>query len=430
MGFVSRKKLVFKAALFALIWAVLSYVFHFHVSRNVNFLQRSDQILKIADLAYYLEIVRAFWFRGLGQIYRLDVQQQILSAATGAPVAASMPLNVFPTALILWLPFAAALQHSMALAFSFWNGFSLTVMIAAFLRLFENLARNGRSKMLLLPVFFAFLSDAAAACLIIGQTSIFLGAVLMLLFMQCSEKRDRGKSTQSVMEVLLLLALSIKPQYFALGLAIALICRRFTVLIMALGGAGIITLLVSPPLGLDWPAHYLNTLQLYSSGNILPAYRDSFAPELMNIFRYSFETVVGAGLATLISLLFLVIGYPTIILASMTRSFQRRSAGVWCSMPKSVLMLLAIYLLFSPHSGYYEEVLIVSFFGIAAFSAGQPVGWAWILLWSVVSCVLVNRLLISPVVAPMWCYWLLKGFLLLSVVAVMKPAPELNSAAD
>ena len=116
--------------------------FHYFISEKMEFVTYSNGYLAIQDYAYHIIITKAFWFDGFGDIYKLNFQQQALSAYIGSQIYTVMPLGITPIALVVWLPFAYAARFSMAFSYTLWITFSLGILITAFRNILQNFHRN------------------------------------------------------------------------------------------------------------------------------------------------------------------------------------------------------------------------------------------------------------------------------------------------
>ena len=359
----------------ALIFLVTTLAYYKAAAANPLLVMGEDPsgVIRIADIAYYFAITTSFWFSEQTEVYSLDVQMEILKGLLGPRVSSSMPLNTMPPALFFWAPFAYVFKNSPALAVGLWLGFSLSFFLLAAFFCGSRLIKSSRWKEALL--FFAaaavaLVSDSSGVSAVLGQTSFLAAAALMFLFILCSEK---SKASRGAALICLAALLSIKPQYFALGLGVLFAYGNLYAVIGALFFFALVSLLLSPRLGFSWPLEYLETLRLYSGAAVKADYSPAFAPQYMNIFRYAFEDFLGHQLATNISWFVLFLAFLLAFCRGMSIYLKRESAFLPTSAVASIL-LLAAYILFSPHSGLYEEVLLLSFFGIALFQSERAPG--------------------------------------------------------
>ena len=135
-----------------LIGFIVVYLFHQFISKQIEFVIYDNGYLKIQDYAYHIIITKAFWFNGFGNIYDLTFQQEALSSYVGSHINTVMPLGITPLALFIWFPFAYVACFNMALSYTLWTFFSITILLAGL----WNLSRHALelNKIDLLPAVF------------------------------------------------------------------------------------------------------------------------------------------------------------------------------------------------------------------------------------------------------------------------------------
>ena len=396
---------------------LLALCFHHFVSKKIEFVAYSNGNLKIQDYAYHIIIVKAFWFDGFGDIYRLSYQQQALSAYIGSQIYTVMPLGITPIALIVWLPFAYVARFSMALSYTLWITFSLGILITAFWNIVQNFYPN--KNLPILPIALAFVTVFSATtfrALQLGQTSV-LAAGLLIYLIYFVQKTAKGLKAGSWLPILLIIfLLGMKPTYIALGLGLLMIYGLWREAIYSLVIVFVLLIGITPLLTIKWVPSYLNLLHIYSLGKFPEFYAWAIVPETMNIFRSAFRSFIGDNIAGMISN---AVSYSVYIgVVGMSILFKIKNDSInklyftGISRDQLFVLLIASYLLFAPYAGAYEDVLFLPVFSTVLIVDNTPA------LTNYKSLVLIFALLIIllqsyfPLDKPLWLFWILKALII------------------
>ena len=382
--------------------AGIGFIKLFHQLISVHHpIVETGSVVRIIDGVYYLAITDAFWTGDSHRMYDLKTQIDVVRKLTNAPVKTAMPLNPLPTLFAVQLPFTAYASGDMRLAYSAWMGLSLYILICAILWFsFKANPMQDRAFLLgMISILIGLYSYSTLVGVILGQTSVLHTACLLLMI----TPSERESSTAvGIKDATCIFVLSIKPQFFLLGLALCFINRRFKGLLYGIGLTGVVILCITPLLGYDWPLQYLKTLKFYQGAKIDPAYQGVFWPELMNIFAPAFSDWIGSSAAMLLTWLFMGAGCVLALVLSRIDPETKRY-----QVPATVL-LLSSYLLFSPHSGFYEEILWIA---VAAAVVSIATIRTRTILQITAACgaaLLVNRLLFDDILYDPKLWWFIK----------------------
>ena len=406
-----------KRLIICLITVLLALCFHHFISNKIEFVAYSNGNLKIQDYAYHIIIVKAFWFDGFGDVYKLSFQQQTLSAYIGSQVYTVMPLGITPIALIAWLPFAYVARFGIALSYTLWITFSLGILITAFWNIVQNFYPN--KNIPILPIALSFVTIFSATtfrALQLGQTSI-LAAGLLIHLIYFVQKTAKGLKAGSWLPILLIIfLLGMKPTYIALGLGLLMIYGMWREAIYSVVTVFFLFIGITPFLTIKWVPSYLNLLHIYSLGKFPEFYAWAIVPETMNIFRSAFRNFIGDNIAGLISSAVSYSVYIGVMGLSILRKLKGNSTDKLypINLPKNQLFVLIVasYLLFAPYAGAYEDVLFLPVFFTVLLTGNTPD------LTNYKSLVLIFSLFVIllhsyfPPNKPLWLFWILKAMVL------------------
>ncbi len=342
-----------KRALLVAAWLASLVVFQLSFGHSVRQIYVEDGDLHLGDFACYQQVAREFWFEGHPRVYRLEDQLRVLARMYGAPVEQTMPIGAWPTFLFVLLPFSAIGIASAELAYGAWMGSALFMLGWMLARVRMVMLLRGPALFLLLVVVLA--SDAFLRAVLLGQTSVGACALILWLY-----DRIRVDPTERPVHVraaaLALLLLSFKPPYLVIAAAILLSFRRWRSLAASLALVGVVTAALSLRLGVVWLSDYLVMMGNFSGATVIPEYRSAIATATMNVFRYSFQDMLGSHVARIASLAFLCASglawLGTFLFSLRHRTDERYSHALACA-------VLVIMLSLAPYSGAYEDLLMV-----------------------------------------------------------------------
>jgi hypothetical protein len=353
-----------KRLIICLITVLLALCFHHFISKKIEFVAYSNGNLRIQDYAYHIIIVKAFWFDGFGDIYKLSFQQQALSVHVGAQIYTVMPLGITPIALVVWFPFAYVARFSMALSYTLWITFSLGILITAFRNILQNFYQN--KNLPILPITLSLVtlfSVATFRALLLGQTSVLAAGLLIYLIYFVQKTANSSNFGDLLIILLIIFILGIKPTYIALGLGLLIIYGMWREAIYYLVIVFVLLIGITPLLTLEWVSSYLNLLRMYSHGKFPEFYSWAIVPETMNIFRSAFRSFIGDNIAGMISN---TVSYSVYIgVVGMSILFKIKNDSInklyftGISRDQLFVVLVGSYLLFAPYAGAYEDVLFL-----------------------------------------------------------------------
>lgn len=372
---------------------------------------RGDHV-NLPDGAYYMILAREFWFGERRDLYRPDTQMAVLSDQFGRPIERSMPANVLPAAFLVMLPFATI--RNLDLAYCAWIGGSLASLACALALLWRAAGRGA-------PLAWAGLAVTLVSCAmgesILGaQTTILHLACLVFLLAHARGPRPADVASTSLAAGALF-ALAMKPQYLALGIGLLLIERRWREVVFGAVLILAITHLIGSRMGEHWLQDYVATLRLYRGQGIGEVYRGAFAPAEMNIFAKAFSCALGERAAAAVSWMAMAAGVGLSVIWGASRPRAPGAPAPPDSARAAHQTMMAAYLLFSPHSGPYEE-LMTAFLVAAAIAAppGHPVPRRALLAHSLGLAMVVNRPALPMLPLHPIGWWLLKALVLTSFV--------------
>jgi len=410
-------KLYKKRSVLCFASVLLIFCFHRFVSQKISFIRFSTDSIVITDYTYYIIMVKAFWFQGLGNIYELSFQNHALSMHVGSQIHVAMPLGSTPIGLVLWLPFAYVARCSMPLSYTLWSSFSIGVLLVSL----WNVSRYAfqLKKLDLLPITLVLVTLFSLNTLFsiyLGQTSVLAAGVLINLFYIVHKTVNESQSGNWLLILLLIFILGIKPTYIALGLGLLIIYGMWKEMLYSAILIIVVLIGITPLLTVEWVPSYLNHLRMFSQGNIPDVYAGAVTLETTNIFRSAFRLIFSDSFVSLISN---VIYYSVYISVIGLFSFVKiRGKSIDQLGPLKItkeqffVLLVTSYLLFVPFAGAYEDVLLLTVFVTVLIVGNTPP------LNSYKSFVLVFFLFIIllhnifPLNKPLWLFWILKAVIL------------------
>jgi len=406
-----------KRLIVCFVGVLLTLCFHYFISEQMEFVTYSNGNLRIQDYAYHIIIVKAFWFDGFGDIYKLSFQQQTLSAYIGSQIFTVMPLGITPIALVVWLPFAYAARFSMAFSYTLWITFSLGILITAFRNILQNFYRN--KNLPILPITLSLVTLFSAAtfrALQLGQTSVLAAGLLIHLIYFVHKTAKQSESNNFLIISFLIFMLGMKPTHIALGMGLLMIYGMWREAIYSVAIVFVLLIGITPFLTIEWVPSYLNLLHIYSLGKFPEFYAWSIVPETMNIFRSAFRSFIGDNIAGMISNIVSYSVYIGVVGMSILFKIKNNSINklyfISISRDQLFVVLVGSYLLFAPYAGAYEDVLFLPVFLTVLIVGNTPS------LTNYKSQVLIFALLIIllqsyfPLDKPLWLFWILKALII------------------
>lgn len=392
------------------------------VGKNAPFVVRQGETIRFTDGAVYFAAARSFWASTTADFYSVESQLRISRELTGSNTDSIMPVNALPTILVVLGPLIAITDGDLPLAQALWMGSSLALLLVAAgrccvgLRLFD----SRRVYPYLLVPLVAIFSYSTKTAVVLGQTTILTSACFLFLIASgLSRREDRMALLQDTLWVFLL---SIKPQYFALGWALALFLGRARAAWLGMGLALITWAVLTPKLGFEWVHNYRTTLSLFQGSGATSAFSQGFWLDRMNIFVTAFSESLGQKTAFRVTWTMLALTYAG-ALAAAWRWRGSAPARHCCA-----ISMLVAYSLFAPHSGFYEEIIWAPILFLTVANARREAGRRPALLIAVFLAALVlNRAALDPNSSAPIVWWFVK--LLAGAFAICAAIPSLSAAA-
>ena len=403
--YITTRSLVLHLYLFSLLWVI----FYFAVSKHLSLYGMVNGTLNLTDFAHYMKMGEGFLFEGIN-IYSAEGRNAVFQALSHAPVESSLSVSVPPPGFIVWAPIVALARWNINIAHATFVSLSLYLLGLGLFSVFSRVGLfNVRGAILLAATVGTFVSWTGFSCLLIGQTAIAMCGLLILVGVQGS----RGEWHLPTLLAAFLYS-CIKPHYFVILLflvAVLGIPRR--ILFKSLLAPLLVT---SVALGTSFntvPAYLENVSKFVTPlDSQMNAFRSSYAPKELSIFRSSALTYLGDNGARHLSLSFFALfSAASLWWAAHARGRSYSNAiAAWGA-------FLFTYLLFAPYVGEYENILILSFIAIAlgSWSAEKQDALAVLLgLGAVMSHTKFSTL------DSLWVFWTIKFLFLLYLCAATR----------
>ena len=405
-------------------WIIVCFIsillicsFHCIISKKIEFVAYSNGNLRIQDYAYHIIIVKSFWLDSFGNIYKPYFQQQALSAYVGSPIYTVMPLGITPIALVVWLPFAYISRFSMALSYTLWIAFSVSVLLIALWNIGRCVFQ--RENQAILPITLSLVTVLSATTLfaiILGQTSLLAAGLFIHLIYLLYKRDDQWPRNNLMILLISIFVLGMKPTYIAMGLGLLIIYglwgKTFYSIIIVLA----FLLGITPLLTLEWVPSYLNLLEMYSHGNFPDFYAWAIVPETMNIFRSAFRNIIGDNLTGLISTIVTCCIYISVVGSSIFTRIRSKSTDhyspIRITKEQLFIMLVASYLLFAPYAGAYEDLMLLPVFILVLLGGNTPplTNYKSLAIVFFLFPILFHN--IFSLDKPLWLFWILKTLII------------------
>lgn len=412
-------------------FAVLFLFFNSYIRNpdNVRIIDFRDGYVVITDIAYHFVLGKALWIDGLSTIYRFETQIWILSEFFNRNFNFAMPVGVTPMAFLLWLPFIVLyFLTDLTVGIAAWTACSLLTFMYATLSLLQlSFPRSRRSRFFLLfLVLITCCSFTAVSALLLGQTSVIATGALMLLCHELLLQESRGRGPRPIPLLIYFMILALKPPYFLLATALLLIFSPWTTFLLLCGSLGLILAALTLQFGLAWPLDYMRSLALYSGGEIPAQYAQSVNFSMMTTFRSAFRDALGDNVAATIGTT-LWLGSTLVICAYLALTHHTRPLRKKLDLLALMPLLIAMYLLFAPYVGAYEDLFLVCavlFSGVIGVEVLRADIKSLLIYISVI--VLFNHNILFEE-KEMWALWLLKlailGYITFCSIAQVRDDP-------
>ncbi len=412
--------------------AIVSLLFYIHFVISINaveFTAFHDGVFRITDFIYHMSIVEGFWSGEIRSIYQPDAQRAVMTHLAGSNIEDVMPVGLTPTILVIWLPLSFVARVSMQLANTIWLAASLAVVLFSWWRAGAVLSKHRRE---LLPTFLAavgvfFLSFTMLAGVFLAQTSLIAAGVLTLLALELVSAVDSGRPLHRVTVYALVFLLSIKTTYFFIAVLLLFVFGFWREALVSVLLVVLTAIALALWFGLDLITAFLEQLALYSSEKLPQNYASSIALETTNTLRSAYAQILGTRLLLVLSQFILAIGCGAVAFvrfgkrcfpSGLLRPVNR------VTVPQLAVAVLAMFLLFLPYLGAYEELLLVVAF-VITFAAGKSRFFApgkMVLVLLGLAVILNHNFL--PADKPLWLVWLIKAAILCYLaVATVQPQP-------
>ncbi|MFQ5578286.1 MAG: hypothetical protein ACE5G8_14995 [Anaerolineae bacterium] len=410
--------------------ALAAAAVYLHVTltrRVVNFAPSLNGRFEITDFLYHLLVVKAFWQGDIPSIYRLDAQRAVMSQLFHSDIRSVMPVGVTPTTLLLWLPLVFLASASLSWANTGWLSLSVGALGLAWWKL-GTFARSHRKEMLrpalLFPALFLF-SFPMFSALALGQTSILACGLLILLLLEVTAARRAERSLRRWLVYGLVFVLSLKLPYLliAVGLLFVFGYRRESVVSGLIVGG--VVLLVGALFGPQLLTDYAGQLSVYSQVTIAEYYAPSIVLFTTNTFRSAFTPVIGPAAALVISQVVFVAGGAIILAISLAQRVFPARLPKWAARAgehQLAIGLFAVFLLFMPYMGGYEDLLLALPPAIVIVAPRGRIWPPWKEAFLLAGLPLALNHNFFPSDKPLWLFWLVKGGVLW-LMAGMASAP-------
>ncbi len=363
---------IIKRLLLFLFVSLLAVFFHHTITPRMGFIHLSHDTFGLQDYAYHIILTEHLLVKRQVNIYDPDTQMKVLSSYMNSAINVAMPVGATPVAFFLWIPFAIISHYQLSLSYTVWMMVSFLILAVSLWKIFRWQFSSGEPQYApLLFIFLSFFSVVGFVTIILGQTSILAAGLISLLIYYLHNNRTSDDYKQRVLISVLAVFVALKPNYMIIGFGLLLIYKKGWEFILALGILLLLLLAMTPLLTIDWPGSYLKSVQMYLSGNFPAFYGWSVASETMSTFAGTFGSTFGRRNANCISLFILVLSWLWIAWSILRFSVPGLS-GFTLNQLQCLILLIAGCLLFSTHSGAYEDLLLTPVFVAVGLSGRAP----------------------------------------------------------
>lgn len=313
-------------------------------------------------------IFGAFWSGEIESPYTLSDQMRVLESLAGKPIGGAMPIGHTPLSLPLTLPFALLGRESLGAASIAWTLISLVCLWSVLRPLFAE-AGIGGITLGRAAVCLALISEAALNAVELGQTSILAAAALLILAAE--------QPWRTWQRLLALMTLLLKLPYLICGLGVLIVMRRWRDLASLAIISAVLATVISLRIGVEGWRAYLASLAVYT-GDVPAHYAGSIVFETMTTFRSAFRGAIGDGAARGIASVVYGVASVTLIACGAFANDLRFKR-------LAIVLLIGIYLCFSPYAGRYEDMLALVPLAMLTTGAGRRFREGGIALLTVVA---------------------------------------------
>ena len=354
----------------------LTIVIHKYVTVPTENILIIDGKYKVRDFDYYMIIIKSYFDGDINTIYDKKSQIIALNNFFGLETDVAMPLGISPTALFIWLPFALIFELNRSLSYTVWVSFSILAFTIALTKSFRYALYKNKMMIpwLLIRLLLFIFSITMIACVILGQTTLMACAFLMFLIIEIFKAKDEKRFLRPWVVYPIVFFLSIKLPYIILGIGMLIVFgymfESFISILVIAATFVLIGIWRGIPLYQDW----FQQLAVFSS-SIFPDHYpiESILDTIIN-FRSAFSIFFGSDITIAVSKSFIIIGVILIFFISFVRSMYPLSLQKITSKttPQQITVLLfAIFLLFMPYFGAYEDLLMIVLYIISALSIAR-----------------------------------------------------------
>ncbi len=187
----------------------------------------------------------------------------------------------------------------------------------------------------------------------LGQSSIFAAGLLLLLFYYATQS---ATITRDLVMGFGILLLGIKFPYLLCGAAILIFARRFKALMLGLTFLLVAMTFVSARWGIGILWEHLAALRAYSGAAFEGPYKfwslDFIDCTFIRVFAPFLGIRLAQGLASALSALLIWVCLASLRAFGVEVNSHARAL-------RGLIYIMAVYLLFSPYIGHFEEFLVI-----------------------------------------------------------------------
>ena len=379
-------KKIFRVSGVLLIMVLTAWFFYYSITSKIGFVYLTKDDFAIQDYAYHIILTEQLLVNRQADIYAPAFQFKALSSYLNTPVSIAMPVGATPVSFFVWIPFGVLAHYNLSFSYTLWVVVSISVLILSLWKIFRQSSYppfppRARPIVPLVFIVLTILIVSGPVAALLGQTSILAAGLISLLLYYIHAGRDNGFDNNRMIITALVCLSALKPTYLLISVGILLIYQRKREFFAASAVLAVFLAAVTPFLTIHWVASYITNITMYFSGNFPDFYAWSVVPEAMNTFAGVWGDVLGRKNANGLSMILLIMCWIWIG-CSACRRFRIRFHRLSLNQPQSVILLIAGCLLFSPHSGVYEDLLLIPVFVvIGLYKPGIRMGnWRVILL--------------------------------------------------
>lgn len=338
-----------------LILAFSALMASYHASTNV--LYRCDsKVTAVSDFYYHLKVFQHYWNNNAMSPYASTTQSLAVVSLCSHTPQKTLPIGLSPVAVVGMYPATIIDHHSPVLAFGGWLFLSFILFLTGFYSVL-------RCHLRLSSVWCLLISSATVITPVIrnasgiGQFSIF-GTGLLLHLLSHTQKSEKNHLHQ-LFVFFVLLCLSAKPTYYALGITLLLALHPVHRYRASICGVALITFALLPQVMGLWS--FYDQIMFYLSGSQSSHFVESF-------FAVNQATLVGA--------------FRQVLGWAFSRTISATALSVICALSlivhnrQSPTICLGAFLILIPYLGFYDDAIALLFLAIPHASsqgdAAQP----------------------------------------------------------